>query len=104
MENNATLKTVRRIEEKISDIDRDMEKDRQRLQDINIRLQGVETQLETLRGAVNQNASRTKDKVNDVLEPVIESMDRLSGSIKKSKKVYIKEEVRKFWSLFTGKR
>ena len=94
------ISTLRKIEEHISDIDRDMEKDRQNLQDLNIRLSGVETRLEELRKAINQNSERIKDKVHDVVEGVVESTNRLTTQIKDKKMVYLKEKRGWFSKLF----
>ena len=96
-EEDATLQTVRRIEKAQADMDVDMEKDRQHLQDINIRLSSVENQLEELRKAINQNARRVKDKIQDVVDPIIESTDRLEHRIAKSKMVVLKEETKTWW-------
>jgi len=97
-ETNATiLETVRRIEDNQASMDRDMEKDRQNLQDLNIRLGSVEAQLSELRKAVNQSAERTRDKLAEAVVPVVQATDKLTGEIKKSKMVMLRAETKSWW-------
>lgn len=98
------IETLRKIEDHVSDIDRDMEKDRQNLQDLNLRLSGVEAQLEELRKAINLNAERVKNKVADVVEPVVKSTDRLTTQIKNKKKMFMNPDTRSWWDKLWGKR
>ena len=106
MTNDATgeaiLRTVRKIQESQASMETDMEKDRSGIQDLTVRLGAVEAELAQIRKAVNQNADRTRDKVAEAVEPVINSADRLTTSIKKSKKVFVKDE-RSFWDKFLGR-
>ena len=103
-ETNATiLETVRRIEDNQARMDRDMEKDRQNLQDLNIRLGSVEAQLSELRKAVNQSAERTRDKLAEAVVPVVQATDKLTGEIKKSKMVMLRAETKSWWKRFWGR-
>jgi hypothetical protein len=99
--NEAILKTVRRIEDNQAGTDRDLAKDRQHLQDLTIRLEAVESQLSELRKAINQNAERTRDKVAEAVEPVINSTDRLTTQIQRKKMVVLKEKL-SWWRRFFG--
>ena len=101
--NDIILETVRKIESHVSDIDLDMEKDRQRLQDLNIRLQAVEVQLEELRKAINQSSERTKNKVADVVEPFIKSTDKLTTQIKQKRMVILKENTKNWIQTLIGR-
>ena len=85
------LETLRKVQQRQDDMDMDMEKDRQSLQNLNIRLSNMESQIEELRKAVNQSSERTKNKVADVVAPVIESADRLSTEINDKKMVILKQ-------------
>ena len=100
---NAIIKTVRRIEDGQAGMDRDMEKDRQGLQDLNIRIKAVEEEMAQLRKAVNQMAERTKDKVEEALEPVTESTDKLTTQIQKKKMVVLREKSKSFMDRLVGR-
>ena len=103
-ETNATiLETVRRIEDNQAGMDRDMEKDRQNLQDLNIRLGAVEAELSQLRKAINQSSERTRDKLVEASVPIIQATDKLTGQIKKSKMVMLKKETKSWWERFLGR-
>ena len=103
-ETNATiLETVRRIEDNQAGMDRDMEKDRQNLQDLYIRLGAVEAELSQLRKAINQSSERTRDKLVEASVPIIQATDKLTGQIKKSKMVMLKKETKSWWERFLGR-
>lgn len=91
------LKTLRRIEDNQASMERDMEKDRQDLQNITIRLETVEAELRQVRKSFNLNAERNRDKVAEATEPLIQSVDKLSASIRKHKKVMI-PDTRSWWN------
>ena len=88
--NNAILKTVRRIEDNQANTDRDLQKDREHLQDLTIRLEAVEAELAQLRKAINQSSDRTRDKVAEAVAPVLDSTDRLTTQIQRKKMVVLK--------------
>ena len=94
--NEAILKTVRRIEDGQASMDSSMEKDRQHLQDLTIRLEAVESEIRQVRKALNQNAERTRDKVAEVVEPMINATDDLSKQIEKKKTMVIREKGKNF--------
>lgn len=100
--NEILLKTVRRVEEAIARIDRDMEKDRQELQNLIIQGKEFKAELVELRKAVNQSASRAQDKVAEAIEPIINSTDKLTAQVKKSKMVVVKEKLNWIQRLFGG--
>ncbi len=85
------LEEIRKIGDHISDIDIGLEKDRENIQDLTIRLENVESEIKETRKAINASSEKIKSKVSDVVEGVIESSDRLSNQLKKSKKVFIYE-------------
>ena len=99
--NEAILKTVRRIESNQASMDSDMEKDRQHIQNITIRLEAVEAELSQLRKAVNQSSDRTRDKVAEAVAPVLDSTDRLTTQIQRKKMVVLKEKL-SWWRRFFG--
>jgi len=99
--NETILKTVRRIEDNQANTDRDLQKDRQHLQDLTIRLEAVESELSQLRKAINQNAERTRDKVAEAVAPVLDSTDRLTTQIQRKKMVVLKEKL-SWWRRFFG--
>ena len=101
MQNNEEiLRIVRRIEDHIAEIDRDMEKDRQNLQDLNVRSKAMEAELVEVRKAINLNATRTRDRVAEAVEPLIDSTSNLTAQVKKSKMVVVKEKTKSWWSKF----
>ena len=106
-ENNETLesilKTVRRIEDHQSSMDRDMEKDRQDIQNLSIKVAAVVEQMEQLRRATNLSVERTRDKVAEAVEPLINSSDRLTAEIKSKEKVTIKPDKRSWWKRLIGR-
>lgn len=96
--NELILQTVRRVEDNQASMDRDMEKDRQNIQDLTIRIEALESEIRQVRQAVNLSAERTRDKVVEAVEPVVESSERLASQIKRSKKVFIKPK--SWWKRF----
>jgi Skp family chaperone for outer membrane proteins len=103
----AILHTLRKIEDRQASMDSDMEKDRQELQNLNIRIQNLEQSFETeireIRKAVNQTALRTRDRVAEAVEPIINSTEKLTTQIKKKRMVVLKEKVGWFERLFREK-
>lgn len=87
----AILRTVRKIQEDIQSIDRDMEKDRHEIQNIVIRLEALEEESRQTRKAVNTSSERTQDKVIEAITPVIDSTDALTSQVKKTKKIFMTE-------------
>ena len=88
--NESILKTVRRIEDNQASMDRDMENDRQGIQNLTIRLEAVESELRQIRQTVNLSAERTRDKVAEAMEPVINSTEKLTTQIQRKKMVVLK--------------
>jgi predicted nucleic acid-binding Zn-ribbon protein len=83
------LDTLRKIEDRQASMDRDMERDRQELQNITVRLESLEAEVRQTRKAVNLNAERTRDKVAEAVEPLINSSDKMTTVLKKTKKVFV---------------
>ncbi len=95
--NEDIKESLRRIEDHLADMERSAEKDRQAIQDINVRLKAVEAQVEELRKATNHSAERIKNKVADAIAPITESTDLLTAQIKRSKMVVLKEDTRNWF-------
>jgi uncharacterized protein YoxC len=100
--NETIIKTLRRIEEDLASKDRDMAKDRQDIQDLNIKLQSMGLELSELRRAINLNAERTKDKVAEAVAPVAEATQNLASKIEKSKTVVFGIDNRPWWRKIIG--
>lgn len=100
IKDDAILQTVRRIEDAQANMDRVMEKDRQHLQNLDVRLSNLENQIEALRKAINTSSERTKNKIESVVAPIIESTDRLESRIQRSKMVVLKEETQSIFDKF----
>ena len=122
--NEIILATLRKLEEKqasmekkmqdsFASLDRDLAIDRQGIQDNNIQGKKTEAGLVTfkkeigaeiteLRKSINLTANRTRDKVAEAVQPLIDSTDNLESRIKKSKKVFIKEKLNWLQRLFGG--
>lgn len=95
------IELLKNISAQVSDIDVGLEKDRPNFQNTNIRLAAMESQLEELRKAINQNAERVKNKVADVVEGVVGATDYLTTEIQKKKMVVLKEK-KKWWRKILG--
>lgn len=92
--------SLRSLENTVTGIDRDLEHDRQDMQDFKIRLGTLEDEVRELRKSVNLNAERTKDKVADVVEPMQREVSGAIGELKEAvekKKVLILKQ-KGFWS------
>jgi chromosome segregation ATPase len=96
------IKTLRRIENDLASKDRDMAKDRQDIQDLNIKLQSMGAELSELRKAINLNAERTKDKVAEAVEPISQATQNLASKIEKSKTVVFGIDNRPWWKRLIG--
>ena len=100
--NETIIKTLRRIEDNQASTDRDLSKDRQDIQDLNIKLQSMGAELSELRKAINLNAERTKDKVTEAVKPISEATQNLASKIEKSKTVVFgvedKNWFRRIWN------
>ncbi len=97
------LEEIRKIGDHISDIDIGLEKDRQNIQDLTLRLENVESEIKETRKAVNASSEKVKDKVFDVVSGVVDSTDNLSAQIKKSKTVIFGEPKKNWWVRFVEK-
>jgi predicted nucleic acid-binding Zn-ribbon protein len=86
------IEEIRAIKDQVNDIDDGLGKDRERIQDLTIRLENVETEIKQTRQAINRSSEITKNKVADVVEPIIESTDNLSAQIKESKTIIFGKE------------
>jgi hypothetical protein len=93
------IEELRQIKKKIDDIDDCEAKDRERLQDQNIELQNLKTEMQELRRAYNRSAETIKNSVADVVEPLVGSTMDLQDTIDKSKKVLIKEKTKSIWKI-----
>lgn len=87
------LETIREVRDHVSDIDKSLEKDGDRIGNLEIAVKAMEAQLEELRRTTNRSAEKVKDKVQSVVDPIVESTDRLNSTLKKSKKIYITEKL-----------
>ena len=85
------LEDVRTIKDRLDDMDMSLEKDRERLQDLTIRLGNVETEIKETRQAVNRMVERIQNRVAEVVEPAITSNQELKDEVKKNKTVFVKE-------------
>ena len=101
--NKIVLEEIRELKKKIEDIDLGLERDREKLQDFNIRLEHVESEVKETRKAVNRSSETIKNKVADVVEPVVGAADSLTTQIKKSKKISIKPDLRPLWKKIFGR-
>jgi regulator of replication initiation timing len=81
------IETLRRIEDNLASMDRDMAKDRQDIQNLSVGYEEIRIELVELRKAVNLGAERTKDKVAEVVQPIAKATENLSSGIAKSKTV-----------------
>src|SRR3990167_6772136 len=84
------VSSIRRIENSLTGIDRDLEHDREDLQDFKVRLGTLEGHVRELRKAMNLNAERVKDKVADVVEPM---QKEVSGAVDELQKAVEKKRV-----------
>jgi len=90
------LEDVRTIKDRLDDMDMSLEKDRERLQDLTIRLGNVETEIKETRQAVNRMVERVQNRVAEVVEPAIASNQELKDEVKKNKMVFV-TEAKNWW-------
>jgi predicted nucleic acid-binding Zn-ribbon protein len=86
------IEEIRAIKNQVNDIDDGLTKDRERIQDLTVRLGNVENEIKETRQAINRSSEITKNKVADVVDPIIESTDNLTAQIKKSKTIIFGKE------------
>lgn len=103
---NATLETVRRIEDHLAGLDRDMETDRQNLQNLNIKVEQLVGEVGELRRSVTILRRKVRDDVAEAIEPAIVANEELKKEVNKAKKkslVFITEKKNWFSKLFERK-
>lgn len=91
------LREVRALRDDVTSIDRDLASDRRSIQDFEVKLVTLEESVSQMRGAINLNADRVKDKVADVVGEVVESTDKLTTQIENKKTVMLKKKARNWW-------
>lgn len=98
-------KILLRIENHLNDIDESLSKDRGGIQDLNIKVGSLVGEMGELRRSVNVNAERTRDRVAEVVEPVISSNAELGHKFEKAKKkdLIFVTEPKKWWHKLFGK-
>lgn len=96
------LEEIRSIKQRLDDLDLNLGKDRERIQDLTIKLENVESEVKETRQAVNRSSEVVKDKVADVVTPVIKSNKELEKEVKKNKFVFVKE-ARTWWQKLWGR-
>lgn len=101
-QNEIILEELRSIKQRLDDMDMNLEKDRERIQDLTIKLENVETQVKETRQAVNRSSEVVKNKVADVLEPVIESNKQLEKEVEKQDFVFVQEK-KSWWEKLIGR-
>lgn len=84
------LEQLRDIQKRVDDIDQGLTRDRERLQDFNIRLEHVETEIKETRKAINSSSTKIKNAVADVTEPVVGAVDSFRNEIEKKKVITIR--------------
>lgn len=87
------VSSVRRIEDSLASIDRDLEHDRQDMQDFKIRLATLENEFRELRKSVNQSSDKVRDKVADVVTPM---QEEVTGAVTDLKEAVEKKRVLSF--------
>ena len=94
------LEEVRQIKQQVDDIDDGLMKDRERMQNFAIELEGVKNEIAELRRAVNRNSEDVKNKVHDVVKPLVKSTSGLtqevSNAVKKNGMFVWKQEAESF--------
>jgi chemotaxis protein histidine kinase CheA len=97
--NETILKTVRQIQENQDNLDRDLTKDRQDIQNLNIKVETLISEMAETRRAINLNAERVKQKTSEAIEPITEATQNLASKIAKSKTVIFGEKLNWFQRL-----
>jgi len=91
------LKETQANSKRITDIDTELEQDRHNIQDLNINITSLREEMNQIRKAVNLTSEKVKNKVADVVEPIVECSDRLTTEINDKKMVVLKPETKKWW-------
>jgi len=89
------LEEIRSIKQRVDDIDMSLEKDREGIQDFQVRLENVETEIKTTRQALNRMVQNVRDRVSEAVEPAIEANNQLKDEVKKQKRIFIQEKKNK---------
>jgi hypothetical protein len=89
--NEAILETLRKMDNRQASMDADMEKDRQYIQNLAIKVEEVVSQMAELRRAINLTPGRVRDRVAEAVEPVINSSEKLTTQIKKKRMVVLQD-------------
>src|SRR3989304_4770590 len=84
------LEEIRSIKQRVDDIDMSLEKDREGIQDFQVRLENVETEIKTTRQALNRMVQNVRDRVSEAVEPAIEANNQLKDEVKKQKRIFIR--------------
>lgn len=87
------------LQNTINNLDRDLGRDREEMQQFTIRLGAVENQMDELRKSFRTMSDKTADKVEEVVAPMIEEAHNLKKSIDKKKFIRI-EKIGWFKKLF----
>lgn len=92
-----TLKEVQDLTRRVNDIDNELDVDRHGIQENNVKLTTVLEEIAQLRKSVNMMSEKVKNKVADIVEPIVESSDRLTTEINDKKMVVLKADTKPWW-------
>ena len=82
---NVLFKAIQGCRDEIAEIDRDLEGDRRELQNFQVNMATLKEEVAQLRKALSTNVQRVQDKVQDVVDPAVEQVDKLRKEIKNKK-------------------
>jgi len=96
------MKEVQGLTNHLTDIDNGLEHDRHNIQNLTVNVSTLSEEVNQMRKAVNLTSEKVKDKVADVVSPIVESTDRMTTEIHDKEVIGMKDDKRSFWDKFWG--
>ena len=96
---NVLSEKVDSIQKGLDQIDRDLGKDREDIQQMTIRLGAVEGQVDELRKQLRTHADKIGDRVAEAAQPIIDEAHDLRQEIK-DKKIIVKIKTLPLWNFW----
>jgi methyl-accepting chemotaxis protein len=97
-------KEIQNLTNRVNDISDELDKDRHNIQDLNVNIHSLREEINQVRKAVNMTSEKVKNKVADVVEPIVECADRMTTEIHDKKIIGLKDDKRSLIEKIVGTR
>jgi len=84
---NNLMEEITNVRKEVAQIDADLEQDRRDINQFKVEMENLKVEIKALREEIATQGQRLKGRMEDVMEPAIEQVDRLTRAIKNKKKV-----------------